>query len=67
MASAFVCPFCQTPRVTALAIEGLHQNVTKFRCSSCDRTWAEAIGRRKPSPRSTPAAMSPGPRRDPRP
>jgi transposase-like protein len=50
MTSAFVCPFCQSPRVTAISIEGQHNNVTRFRCAECERTWSEAIagGRRTP-------------------
>ena len=68
MLSAFVCPFCQSPRVTSVGIEGLHNNVTRFLCSGCDRTWSEIIaGERRSALQTAPAAMSPGPVRDGKP
>ena len=37
------CPFCQSIRVTAVAVEGLHGELVAFRCEECDKRWSEAV------------------------
>jgi transposase-like protein len=64
MAALVVCPFCQSPRVIALAIEGVHQDVTRFSCGGCERTWAELATRPKRALARVAAAVSPRGRMD---
>ena len=37
------CPLCQSHHVRPLSTEGLHDQLVRFLCEACGRTWAEEV------------------------
>jgi transposase-like protein len=35
------CPFCQSTRITPIAVEGLRGELIAFRCDGCEKQWSE--------------------------
>jgi hypothetical protein len=35
------CPFCQSIRIVAIAVEGLRGELIAFRCDDCTKQWSE--------------------------
>jgi transposase-like protein len=38
------CPYCGTLHVEVIGREGLNDQLTKLRCTLCERTWSEVVG-----------------------
>ena len=37
------CPYCQSPKTQLIDTEGLDASLTRFRCGTCQKEWAEQV------------------------